>query len=165
MNFRQRQYGGPLPINSGEYTIDLYCRWLYQTARADGKPRVLNFERRNVNSAPIFLFIDRLKQVMVKAKGWLKNIIFQDFQVATDPATFFIQILLPKEAFPPLEEICLDNDKTKERFLTKMEETKGWKDLLLISRCPLGSINNLILGEEICQKKICLSEGFKVVPI
>jgi hypothetical protein len=47
--------------------IDLYCRWLYQTARADGKSRVLQFLRMKVNSTPISLFIDRLKQV--KAKG------------------------------------------------------------------------------------------------
>jgi hypothetical protein len=56
-------------------TIDLYCRWLYQTARADGKPRVLHFGSFYVT--PISRFIDRLKQV--KATRWLKNICFLGF--------------------------------------------------------------------------------------
>jgi hypothetical protein len=43
--------------------IDLYCRWLYQTEHADGKPRMLQFLRKDVDSAPISHFIDRIKQV------------------------------------------------------------------------------------------------------
>jgi hypothetical protein len=44
--------------------IDLYCRWLYQTARADGKPRMFFLGRVDEDfSAPVFLFIDRIKQV------------------------------------------------------------------------------------------------------
>jgi hypothetical protein len=55
-------------------TIDLYCRWLYQTARADGESRVLQLGRFDMESAPNSpLFIDRIKQVMVKTKRWLKN--------------------------------------------------------------------------------------------
>jgi hypothetical protein len=41
--------------------------------------------------------------------------------MATDPVTFFIRIDLPK-AFKPQENICLINDKTRERLMTKMEE-------------------------------------------
>jgi hypothetical protein len=48
--------------------IALYCRWLYQAALADGKPRVLQFERRDIlDYSPIYLFIDRIKQVIIKA--------------------------------------------------------------------------------------------------
>jgi hypothetical protein len=43
--------------------FDLYCRWLYQTARADGKPRVLQLGTFEMDSAPISLFIGRIKQV------------------------------------------------------------------------------------------------------
>jgi hypothetical protein len=96
--------------------IDLYCRWLSQTARADGKPRVLIFVRRNAESAPISLFIDQIKKVIiVKATCWLKNtyLFLQDFLMATDSITFFICIDLPK-AFQPLEDICLENSRTKE---------------------------------------------------
>jgi hypothetical protein len=50
-------------INLEPDKIDLYCRWLYQTPRADGKPRVLLIGRENSDSAPISLLIDRIKQV------------------------------------------------------------------------------------------------------
>jgi hypothetical protein len=95
--------------------IDLYCRWLYQTAGADRKPRLLFLGSINVTS--ISLFIDRLKQVIVKAPRWLKKGHFlQDFLMATDPVTFIIRIRLPK-AFQH-EDICLDNSQTKEGLLT-----------------------------------------------
>jgi hypothetical protein len=87
--------------------------------------------------------------------------------MATDPVTFSILILLPK-AFQLQEDICLENDKTKERLLTEMKETDlgEWDGVgLLISRCSLGSTDNLILGQEIHQKTICLTEELKVVPI
>jgi hypothetical protein len=159
-------------------TIDLYCRWLYQTARADGKPRVLGFERVHVDSAPISLFIDRIKQVKAGLNVGLKiPILFlQDFLMATDPVSFFIQIVLPK-AFPPQAGICVDNGKTKERLMTKMEEAKvqeeEWK-VLLISRYPLGSTKKWIEENEkdvlawdfriYNEKTIYLSEESKVVP-
>jgi hypothetical protein len=54
-------------------TIDLYCRWLYQTARADGEPRVLLFGRRDVDSAPISLFIERIKHVRKVQKSVLSR--------------------------------------------------------------------------------------------
>jgi hypothetical protein len=129
--------------------IDLYCRWLYQTARADGKPRVLHFRRKNVDSAPISLFIDRIKQVRREATLSLENIIFQDFLMAIDPVTFFIRINLPK-AFQPLEAICLDNGKTQERLLIKMEEADPkWKQIvLLISRYPQASTKKWIVENE-----------------
>jgi hypothetical protein len=53
------------PDNLHANKIDLYCRWLYQTARVDGKPRVLFLGRLDVNYSPISLFINRLKQVML----------------------------------------------------------------------------------------------------
>jgi hypothetical protein len=142
------------PQNLQPNKIDLYCRWLYQTARSDGKPRVLQFGRVNTNSAPISLFIDRIKKVMVKAKGWLKitYLFLQDFLMAINPVSFFIRILLPK-AFQQLEDICLDNEKTKERVLTKMEEAtmqeKKWQGvMLLISRYPLASTKKWIVANE-----------------
>jgi hypothetical protein len=55
--------------------MDLYCRWLYQTARADGKPRLLFLG--NMDMAPIYLFIDRLKQV--KVTRWHKKYFFVGF--------------------------------------------------------------------------------------
>jgi hypothetical protein len=130
--------------------IDLYCRWLYQAARADRKPRLLFLKRMNVT--PIYLFIDRLKQViMVKAPHWLINIIVQDFLMAADPICFFIRINLPK-AFQPQENICLDNGKTKERFLTKMEVVNVPEQreyvVLLISRYPLASTKKWIVENE-----------------
>jgi hypothetical protein len=125
------------PENLRTDKIELYYRWLYQTARADGKKRVLDLVRMDVNYAPISLFIERLKQV--KAKCCFKKTYFlQDFLMATYPVTFSIQINLPK-AFKPLEDICLDNDKTKERFLTKMKD-EIWELVLHISRYPEASI-------------------------
>jgi hypothetical protein len=60
--------------------IDLYCRWLYQAAHADGKPRMILLERLNVDSAPISLIIDRIKQVIIiKATRGLKNIRISGF--------------------------------------------------------------------------------------
>jgi hypothetical protein len=41
--------------------------------------------------------------------------------MATDPVTFIIRIRVPKP-FQPQEDISLENDKTKERLLTKMEK-------------------------------------------
>jgi hypothetical protein len=155
--------------------IDLYCRWLYQTqtARADGKPRVLQFSV-NKNCASISLFIDRIKKVMVKAKGWLKitYLFLQDFLKATDSVSYFIRIILPK-SFQPQEDICLDNYKTKERLQTKMEEEK-WKVGLLISRYPLTSTKKWIEENKkvlawnfnvLNEKTIYLSEELKVVRI
>jgi hypothetical protein len=99
--------------------------------------------------------------------------------MATDPVSFFIRIRLPK-ALQPLEDICLDNGKTKERLLTKMEEVEvqeeEWEEVvLLISRCPLGSTKKWIEENEkevldfyFCdyhEKTIYLSQGLKVVPI
>jgi hypothetical protein len=56
--------------------FDLYCRWLYQTARADGKPRVLIIGRKDVDSTPISLFIDRIIQVKAGLQIALKIHIF-----------------------------------------------------------------------------------------
>jgi hypothetical protein len=91
--------------------------------------------------------------------------------MATDPATFFIQITLPK-AFQPQEDICLDNGKTKERLLTKMEEEK-WKVVLLISRYPLASTKKWIVENEKevlnwkvgADKTIYFSDELRVVAI
>jgi hypothetical protein len=44
--------------------IDLYCRWFYQTACADGKPRVLKFGRIIMDFSPIYLLIHRIRQVL-----------------------------------------------------------------------------------------------------
>jgi hypothetical protein len=110
----------------------------------------------DVTYSPIYLFIDRLKQVIiVKAKHWLKNIIFQDFLMATNPVTFFIRINL-SEHFQLQEDICLDNDKTNERLLikTKVVNVPDFDDdnlkevVLLISRSPLASTKKWILANE-----------------
>jgi hypothetical protein len=88
--------------------------------------------------------------------------------MATDPITFFIQIILPK-AFQPQEGICLDNGKTKERLLTEMEKVdpnmKKDKIRLQISRNPLASTNKWIVGKEYYEKKIYLTKELKVVAI
>jgi hypothetical protein len=78
-----------------------------------------------------------------------KDISLQDFLMATHPATFLICIFLPK-AFRPQEDLCLDNDKTKERLLTKMEESDfvEWKVVLLISRYPQASTKKWIEENE-----------------
>jgi hypothetical protein len=60
---------------------------------------------------------------------------------------------LPK-AFPPPEDFCFYNDKTKERLLTKLEEAdqkvEKWKKvvLLMISRYPLASTRRWIKKNE-----------------
>jgi hypothetical protein len=147
--------------------IDLYCRWLYQTARADGQPRMLRLYYMDLDYAPIFHFVDRLKQViMVKATCWPKNIFFQDFLMATDPINFSIQIILPK-AFQLQEGICLDNGKTKERFQTQLKNNPSWDKLvLLISRYLLASnMKKWIAVKEIYEKKIYLTKELKVVAI
>jgi hypothetical protein len=96
--------------------------------------------------------------------------------MATDPICFFIRILLEKD-LQPLGGICLDNGKTKERLLTKMEEAKvldNWR-VLRISRYPLASnkkwieenekeVLNWDFSEENCST-IYLSRELKVVPI
>jgi hypothetical protein len=85
--------------------------------------------------------------------------------MATDPVAFFIKIALPK-AFQPLEAICLDNDKTKERFQTKMENANPKWDRLQISRHPLASKKKwIVLGKEYYQKTIYLTKELKVVEI
>jgi hypothetical protein len=86
--------------------------------------------------------------------------------MATDPATFLIRIDLPK-AFQPQENICLINDKTRERLMTKMEETdlKEWETfVLLISRHPLAS-TKIWMDKEYSGKWIYLSNDLKFVPI
>jgi hypothetical protein len=50
-------------LNLQANKIDLYCRWLYQTARVDGKPRMLVIGRRDMDYSRIAPFIDRIKQV------------------------------------------------------------------------------------------------------
>jgi hypothetical protein len=84
--------------------------------------------------------------------------------MATDPVAFFIKIALPK-AFQPLEAICLDNDKTKERFQTKMENANPKWDRLQISRHPLASTNKWIAGKEYDEKTIYLCKELEVVAI
>jgi hypothetical protein len=58
---------------------------------------------------------------------------------------------LPK-AFQPLAAICLDHDKTKEKFVTKMEEAEfleDWEEVfLLISRYPQTSTKRWIEENE-----------------
>jgi hypothetical protein len=71
--------------------------------------------------------------------------------MATDSITFFIRIRLPKAfQFQPQENFCLDNGKTKDRLLTKMEEADPkWEELiLLISRYPLESTKKWIVENE-----------------
>jgi hypothetical protein len=117
---------------------------------------------------------------MVKAKRWLINILSQDFLMATHPATFFIRIDLA-ESFQPHKDICLDNDKTEEKLLTKTEviDLPDWDDdlkevLLLISRYPRASTKKWIMANEKevfnwdygnNDRTISLSEGLEVVPI
>jgi hypothetical protein len=88
--------------------------------------------------------------------------------MATNPVTFFIRIVLPK-GFEPPEEICLENDNTKERFRTEIEiaDPNLITDslVLLISRYPLASTRKWIVGKEIYEKRIYLSEELKVVAI
>jgi hypothetical protein len=96
-----------------------------------------------------------------------KKIHFQDFLMATNPATFLIRIVLPK-AFQPLAAICLDNDKTKERFQTKMEKADpNWDKLvLLISRYSLASKKKwIVFGKEYYEKTIYFCNDLKFVPI
>jgi hypothetical protein len=93
--------------------------------------------------------------------------------MATDPATFFIRINLPDGGFQLEEDICLDNGKTKERLLTKMEKT--WEVVLQISRYPLASSKNWIVANEkeilnwylssVSRRTICLTKELEVVPI
>jgi hypothetical protein len=97
--------------------------------------------------------------------------------MATDLIKFFILIALPK-AFQPLEDICLDNGKTKERLeIVKVQEEEWEEVVLLISRCPLGSTKKWIeenvkealnwdFGEGNDNgRKIYLTDELKVVPI
>jgi hypothetical protein len=85
--------------------------------------------------------------------------------MATIPTTFVIRIVLPK-AFQPLEAICLDNDKTKERLQTKMQENRDKDKLMLqISRHPLASTNKWSVGNEYYEKRISFSKELKVVAI
>jgi hypothetical protein len=104
-----------------------------------------------------------------------KNISLQDFLMATDPATFFIRITLP-ENFQPQEVISLDNDKTKERLVIKMEKAylEEWE--ILISRYPQESTKKWIVENEIevlnwefsatkNGRTIYLSQELKVVAI
>jgi hypothetical protein len=88
--------------------------------------------------------------------------------MATNPVSFLIRILLPK-AFQPREDICLDNGKTKERLLTKMETVdpsfENDQVRLQISRSPLASTNKWIVGKEYYEKIIYLSNELKVVAV
>jgi hypothetical protein len=86
---------------------------------------------------------------------------------------------VPK-AFQPIQEICLENEKTKERLLTRMDKAKApdpdldeWEEVvLLISRYPLASNKKWIVENEKDALKwdfsgyrtIYLSEDLKVVP-
>jgi hypothetical protein len=110
------------------------------------------------------------------AKINLENFTFQDFLMAKHPVTFFIRINLPK-AYQPQEDICLVNDKTKERLQTKMEPIPDdWEEVyLLISRYPLASTKKWIeenekevlvydLNED-KDRRIYLTEELKIVAI
>jgi hypothetical protein len=82
----------------------------------------------------------------------------------TDPVTFVIRIFLRK-TFQPPDGICMDNDKTKERLLTKMEEVDPNFTVLQILRYPLAlaSTKKWIVG--VYGKTICLTKELKVVAI
>jgi hypothetical protein len=73
--------------------------------------------------------------------------------MATDPVTFFIRINLPED-FQLQQAISLDNEKTKERLLTKTEvvnvpRIKQLKEVvLLISRYPIASTKKWIVANE-----------------
>jgi hypothetical protein len=88
--------------------------------------------------------------------------------MATDSISFLIRIVLP-EAFQPLEAICLDNGKSKDRLLTKMEKTdpKLEKDkiILHISRHPLAATKKWIVGKQYFEKRISLCKELKIVAI
>jgi type II secretory pathway component PulF len=88
--------------------------------------------------------------------------------MATEPVNFLIRIVLPK-AFQLQEAICLDNGKTNERFQTEMEEAdpdlEEWEEVVLqVSRYPHAE-KNLIVGKEIGEKTIILSDELKIVAI
>jgi hypothetical protein len=88
--------------------------------------------------------------------------------MATDPVTFFIKIVLPN-TFQPQEGICLDNNKTNERLMTKMGKghsnlEKCEKIVLWISRNPLES-KIWIGAKDLYQKRIYLTKELKVVAI
>jgi hypothetical protein len=158
--------------------IELYCRWLYQTALADGKPRVLVlYYRIDVDYSRISLCIDRLKKVKSYTLRH-KYLLIQDFLMATVPVTFFIRISLPED-FQLQEDICLENGKTNEKLQTKTEVVNlpAWKDkevVLLISRYPLSSTKKWIVANkkevsnldfQATDRTICLPEELKVVAI
>jgi hypothetical protein len=99
----------------------------------------------------------------------------QDFLMATDPVTFFIRIILPK-ASRPQKGISVDNGKTNERLLTRMEDAEflAWDEvLMLISRYPQASTKEWIDENEkevlewflIDDRKICLTKELKIVSI
>jgi hypothetical protein len=96
-----------------------------------------------------------------------KYLTFQDFLMATDPATFLIRIIF-LTAFQLKEDICLINEKTRERLMTKMVKAnlEKWETfVLLISRHPLASKNIWNVGKEYNEKIINLSKELKVVPV
>jgi hypothetical protein len=95
--------------------------------------------------------------------------------MATEPLSYFIRIRLPK-AFQPLEDICLDNEKTKERLvIEKVQEEECEEVVLLISCYPLASTKKWIEENEKevlnlinyarSGKTIYLSDELKFVPI
>jgi hypothetical protein len=107
---------------------------------------------------------------MLRVGSKYKKIYLQDFVMATNPVTFFIQINFPK-AFQPPEAICLDNEKTKERFQCEIGEAgpkwqKAGKIPFQISRYPIASTGKwIVFGKEYYEKTIYLTNELKVAPI
>jgi hypothetical protein len=70
--------------------------------------------------------------------------------MATHPIPFFICIRIScPEAFHSQVDICLKNDKTNERFMTKLAKTTPEpdyleEDVLLISRHPIAATKQWI---------------------
>jgi hypothetical protein len=77
--------------------------------------------------------------------------VFQDFLKATQPSSFVIRIVVDRGDHR--EDICMQNDKTKEKLVIKRAHSNGIKidnedRLLLISRHPLDATDEWVRQNE-----------------
>jgi hypothetical protein len=141
-------------------------------ARTDGKPRHLLLFRIDVDSAPISLFIDRLKKVlMVKDSRFTlaQNYSFPGFSYGHKSHQFLDPNYFAK-CFPTSRGNLLGKCQNQREISDQIEKADlnlvTDRLVLQISRYPLASKKNLILSkEEVDQKRIYLSKELKVVAI
>jgi hypothetical protein len=154
-----------LIFSTCRYSFSLGLDWCYHwlnTARTDGKPRVLIIstpKRIPIPPTDIYEFIDRIQQVFFSLqvsceRKIKKNVVFQDFLMAQQSIGFFIRLKISCDLWKELELeniLILANHQTNEKLTIKLTELNAsgfCEKMLLISRHPRNATKEWIETKE-----------------